>query len=42
LTTIRNADRIVVIDETGIAEQGRHGELLETGGTYHRLHAAQR
>jgi ATP-binding cassette subfamily B protein len=41
LTTIRHADRIVVIDETGIAEQGRHGELLATGGAYQRLHAAQ-
>jgi ATP-binding cassette subfamily B protein len=41
LTTIRNADRIVVIDERGIAEQGRHGELLAMGGAYQRLHAAQ-
>ncbi len=41
LTTIRNADRIVVIDESGIAEQGRHGELIATGGAYQRLHAAQ-
>jgi ATP-binding cassette subfamily B protein len=41
LTTIRNADRIVVIDERGIAEQGKHGELLAMGGAYQRLHAAQ-
>ena len=25
LATIQNADRIVVVDETGVAEQGRHG-----------------
>jgi ATP-binding cassette subfamily B protein len=41
LATIRNADRIVVVDETGVAEQGRHGELLASGGVYQRLHAAQ-
>ncbi len=28
LATIRNADRIVVVDSSGVAEQGRHGELL--------------
>ena len=41
LATIRNADRIVVVDASGVAEQGRHGELLQAGGTYQRLHAAQ-
>ena len=41
LATIRNADRIVVVDRAGVAEQGRHHELLEAGGAYHRLHAAQ-
>jgi ATP-binding cassette subfamily B protein len=41
LATIRNADRIVVVDETGVAEQGRHGDLLASGGVYQRLHAAQ-
>jgi ATP-binding cassette subfamily B protein len=41
LATIRNADRIVVVDETGIAEQGRHHELIAAGGTYRRLHDAQ-
>jgi ATP-binding cassette, subfamily B, bacterial len=41
LATIRNADRIVVVDESGVAEQGRHGELLASGGVYQRLHAAQ-
>ncbi len=41
LPTIRNADRIVVVDRAGVAEQGRHAELLAAGGAYHRLHAAQ-
>jgi ATP-binding cassette, subfamily B, bacterial len=41
LATIQNADRIVVVDETGIAEQGRHHELLAAGSTYSRLHEAQ-
>ncbi|MDF2669015.1 MAG: multidrug transporter ATP-binding protein [Paenibacillus sp.] len=38
LTTIRNADRIVVVNESGIAEQGRHQELVAAGGIYSRLH----
>ncbi len=41
LATIRNADRIVVVDETGIAQQGAHGELLQAGGLYGRLHGLQ-
>jgi ATP-binding cassette subfamily B protein len=41
LATIRDADRIVVVDETGLAEQGRHGELIASKGIYQRLHAAQ-
>ncbi|RYG34163.1 ABC transporter ATP-binding protein, partial [bacterium] len=41
LATIKNADRIVVVDETGVAEEGRHEELVESGGPYSRLHRAQ-
>ena len=41
LATIRNADRIVVVDEAGIAEQGRHHDLLAARGPYSRLQAAQ-
>ena len=41
LATIRHADRIVVVAENGIAEQGRHDALLAGDGYYRRLHAAQ-
>jgi ABC-type multidrug transport system, ATPase and permease components len=41
LATIKNADRIVVVSEQGIAEQGKHEELIATQGTYSRLHLAQ-
>lgn len=41
LATIRNADRIVVVTDQGIAEQGAHEELLAVGGMYSRLHRAQ-
>jgi ATP-binding cassette subfamily B protein len=41
LATIRNADRIVVVDATGIAEEGSHEDLVARGGIYSRLHAAQ-
>ncbi|MHC2108480.1 MULTISPECIES: ABC transporter ATP-binding protein [unclassified Methylobacterium] len=41
LATIRDADRIVVLGEDGIVEQGRHAALLDADGVYRRLHAAQ-
>ncbi|WP_102716160.1 ABC transporter ATP-binding protein [Paenibacillus castaneae] len=41
LATIKNADRIVVVTEQGITEQGRHEELVTAGGIYSRLHQAQ-
>lgn len=41
LTTIRNADRIVVVGTEGILEQGSHTQLLSKKGDYARLHAAQ-
>ncbi|MBH5318847.1 ABC transporter ATP-binding protein [Paenibacillus sp. GSMTC-2017] len=41
LATIKNADRIVVVTEQGISEQGRHEELIVQGGVYSRLHHAQ-
>ncbi|THV30838.1 ABC transporter ATP-binding protein [Glycomyces paridis] len=41
LSTIRSADRIVVLDRGRIAEQGTHEELLETGGRYASMHLTQ-
>ena len=41
LATIRNADRIVVVDDGGLAEQGTHAELVARGGLYARLNAFQ-
>src|SRR5690606_6173904 len=41
LATIRGADRIVVIDDGGVVEEGRHDGLLARGGVYRRLHDAQ-
>ena len=37
LSTVRDADRIVVIDGTRVVEQGGHDELMARRGTYHRL-----
>lgn len=39
LSTIRNADRILVFDRGRIVEEGRHADLIRTGGHYARLHA---
>ncbi|MNP20581.1 Lipid A export ATP-binding/permease protein MsbA [compost metagenome] len=41
LATIKNADRIVVVTEQGISEQGKHTDLLAAGGIYSRLYRAQ-
>jgi len=41
LATIQGADRIVVVTEAGIAEQGTHAELLSRDGPYRTLHDAQ-
>jgi len=41
LSTVQNADRIVVLDRGSIVESGSHEELLQRGGLYKRLHAMQ-
>ena len=38
LSTIRDADRIYVLTDQGIEEQGNHEELLRQGGLYSRLY----
>ena len=41
LSTLRRADRLVVVERGQITEVGPHDELLKRGGTYARLHRAQ-
>ncbi len=41
LATIRNADRIIVVTEDGIAEQGSYEELLRLDGIFAKLHHIQ-
>jgi ATP-binding cassette subfamily B protein len=41
LSTVRNADRIVVLSKDGIAEQGTHEQLYALDGVYARLYNTQ-
>ena len=41
LSTIRRADRILVIEDGRITEMGNHAELLREGGHYYRLYTQQ-
>lgn len=42
LTTIQNAEKILVLTEEGIAESGSHEELLAKGGIYEKLYHMHR
>ena len=41
LSTVRNADMIIVLHEGKIAEKGNHDELIETDGLYKQLYEMQ-
>jgi subfamily B ATP-binding cassette protein MsbA len=41
LSTVRRADRVVVLDAGRVAEEGTHAELLARGGLYARLYQGQ-
>ena len=41
LSTVRHADKILVLDQGKLIEQGRHDELIEAGGAYKTLHDVQ-
>ena len=41
LSTVRNADLILVVQDGRIVEQGTHGELLKAKGYYYRLYTRQ-
>ena len=42
LSTVMDADQILVLDRGRIAERGTHGELLARGGAYAQMWALQR
>jgi subfamily B ATP-binding cassette protein MsbA len=41
LSTVRHADRIIVLGQGGVVEQGRHQELMDKGGAYRKLYEMQ-
>jgi ATP-binding cassette subfamily B protein/subfamily B ATP-binding cassette protein MsbA len=41
LSTVKNADEIVVVDEGRIVERGRHGALIQHPGLYRKLYERQ-
>jgi ATP-binding cassette subfamily B protein len=41
LSTVRHADRIIVLTDDGVAEQGTHDQLIAAGGAYAGLYNTQ-
>ncbi len=41
LSAIQDADKIIVLEDTGIAEMGTHDQLISRNGIYARLHRVQ-
>jgi ABC-type multidrug transport system fused ATPase/permease subunit len=41
LSTVRNADKIVVLEDKSILEMGTHTELIQQNGLYKRLYTVQ-
>lgn len=41
LSTVKNADKIIVVTHDGIKESGTHEELLRLGGVYAGLYNSQ-
>lgn len=41
ISSVQDADRILVMDEGRIAESGTHGELMELGGIYREIYDSQ-
>ena len=41
ISTVKDADNIIVLDNGVIAEQGKHEDLIELGGIYYDIHYKQ-
>ncbi|MDA3860768.1 MAG: ABC transporter ATP-binding protein [Melioribacteraceae bacterium] len=41
ISTVKDADNIIVLDNGVIAEQGKHNELIDVGGIYYDIHYKQ-